>query len=129
MTIYSLECKLTSAARDTRFFDLVWALVSLRREIAHNARYNSPVVRAIRALIFRVKPFGMIYGFTDCDGMRYGGADVYWTRAAAEASADATYDGAEGPGGCDVVTGAEAREFIAGYEPDTRDRYAEAMNY
>ena len=40
-----------------------------------------------------------------------------------------SYDSAEGPHGAEVVTGGEAREWERGHEPDTRDRFAEAMNY
>jgi hypothetical protein len=114
-----LEIKMTLRYRIER----AWSNVLFR------ARYRSPVVRAFRALARSLKPWGWIGGGTDCDGMRYAGMELFWTRAAADASCEQSYEWAEGPYGAEVVTGREAREWEDGFEPDTRDRYAEAMNY
>ena len=73
--------------------------------------------------------YACISGGTDCDGMEYAGVSFHWTRSSAQQSLDAGWDGAEGPYGGSVVSGAEGREWADSYEPDTRDRFAESMNY
>ncbi len=77
----------------------------------------------------RIKPFACIGGGTDCDGMRYAGVSFHWTRRDASLAEEAFYSDAEGPCGAEIVSGREGREWQADYEPDTRDRYAESMNY
>ena len=115
--------------RDSIGWQIAWRTHEIKEGIIFRAKYRSPVVRACRALARSIKPWGVISGGTDCDGMRYAGMSLHWTRKAAELSAKDSYNGAEGPHGADVVTGREAREWEAGYEPDTRDRYAESMGY
>ena len=107
---------------------IVWRFREEYREFPWRLR-RTFVAKAIRRIVRSLKPWGVISGGTDCDGMRYAGAGLYWTRGAADASAEQSYDHAEGPHGARVVKGAEAREFERSYEPDTRDRFAERMGY
>jgi len=99
------------------------------RRLSNYLRYRSPWVRAYRAIAYRLKPHGVISGGTDCDGMRYAGADLFWTYAAAQECADSVADWADGPCGASVVSGSEAREWEYHHRPDTRDRFAERMGY
>jgi hypothetical protein len=115
--------------RDSLAWRIAWRTYEIKSNILYNARYRSPVVRAFRLAAHNLKPYGVIGGGTDCDGMRYAGMSLHWTRAAADAAVEWGYEGAEGPCGYEVVTGREAREWEAAYEDDTRDRYAESMNY
>jgi len=114
---------------DTLGWRVAWRTYEIWSNILYRARYRSPVVRGCRELARLLKPWGEIGGGTDCDGMRYAGMSLHWTRAAAEAALEEGYDHAEGPYGGEVVTGREAREWEADYVPDTRDRFAEAMGY
>lgn len=70
-----------------------------------------------------------ITGGTDCDGMRHGSFDYFWTRAAADEWVDHIYEWADGPMSAEVVSGAEGRKLELQYVPDRRDRFAESMNY
>ena len=96
-------------------------------------RYRNPAIRAVtraaRAVAYRLKPWGVIEGGTDCDGMRSAGASLYWTRASAETAVDHGYEWSEGPYSAEVVSGSYARQWRARYEPDTRDRFAEHAGY
>lgn len=115
--------------RESIGWRIAWRSHEITSKIFHNAYYYSPVLRAFRALAYAAKPWGVISGGTDCDGMRYAGADVFWTHAAADFAAEESYNSAEGPHGAEVVSGREAREFSRDHEPDTRDRFAESMGY
>ena len=77
----------------------------------------------------RIKPWGIISGGTDCDGMRWASMSLCWTRKQAEEAAENPYEYADGPMTSTVVSGREARQWERDYEPDTRDRFAESMNY
>ena len=110
----------------SRFDHAVWLY---RRRLSDYLRYRSPWVRIFRAVSYRLKPYGVISGGTDCDGMHYAGMALFWTRGAAEASAEASGEGAEGPFSAEVVSGSLARQWQAEFVPDTRDRFAEKMGY
>ena len=71
----------------------------------------------------------VISGGTDCDGMRYSGVSFHWTWKGADLARDDFFVGVEGRCGARIESGREGREWRRGYEPDTRDRFAEAMNY
>jgi hypothetical protein len=101
---------------------------TLRRRLAYRARWNA-LTRAMHRAADAAKPYGVISGGTDCDGMRYASASLHWTAAGAVAAREWAYEGAEGPCGAVIVSGTEAREWRRAYEPDTRDRFAEAMGY
>ncbi len=115
--------------QDTLGWRIAWRAHEGWSGIFYRARYHSPVVRSCRALVRLLKPWGEIGGGTDCDGMRYAGMSLHWTRAAAEAAIEEGYNHAEGLYGAEVVTGREAREWEDSYVPDTRDRFAESMGY
>ena len=115
--------------RESLGWHLAWNAHEFKARVLDNARYRSPVVRACRALAHSLKPWGVISGGTDCDGMRYAGMSLHWTGKAAYLAAGESYDGAEGRHGARVTTGGEAREWEAAHEPDTRDRFAESMGY
>lgn len=109
---------------------IAWKVAWTAYETSSKARqwYRTRQYRIERALD-RVKPFACISGGTDCDGMRYAGVSFHWTRSDAALAEEAVYYDAECPCGARIVSGREGREWQADYESDTRDRFAEIMNY
>ncbi len=76
-----------------------------------------------------LKPWGVILTWTDCDGMRGTSTYLHWSKAAAVAEIEEFAYHAEGPSFGELVTGRQLRKFAANFEPDTRDRFAEAEGY
>jgi len=78
-------------------------------------------------------PWIVIGGGTDCDGMRCGVEQVFWTKRGAERSWNETCDWADGPmyGDVHFRFSKEAREHLASLREwnDDRDRYAERAGY
>ncbi len=114
---------------DSMAWHIAWRTHETHRSARFCLRYRFPLTRAARLFVRSTMPYGAITGGTDCDGMRYAGSSLHWTRKAAQRAVDSAYDCAEGPCYGNVISGREAREFERNYEPDTRDRFAEQMGY
>ncbi|MAH49775.1 hypothetical protein CMI37_28380 [Candidatus Pacearchaeota archaeon] len=92
-----------------------------------------PVWRAVRRVSERVKPWLLVEGGTDCDGMRGGSIQFFWTKRGAEASLEHSIEWADGPHGGEIHCQwtREARECAREFRAwnDDRDRFAERANY
>ena len=83
------------------------------------------------------QPYVVVSSGTDCDGMRYGGLDYYWTKWDAESSTEEAVQWADGPMYTEVYFlpnpfyQGRRREYerrVHGWADD-RDRYAEQAGY
>lgn len=92
-----------------------------------------PVWRFFYRLNKATAPWLLIGGGTDCDGMRCGVEDVFWTKRAAERSWSETCEWADGPMHGEVLFrfSSAARASLADLRDwnDDRDRYAERAGY
>ena len=87
----------------------------------------------VQRVVNPFKPWQLVESGTDCDGMRGGSVQLFWTKSGAEASLEHSCEWADGPlyGDIRCQWTREAREYVRGFREwnDDRDRYAEAMNY